>query len=682
MLFVGAGLSAAAGLPDWKTLLRGMVDEIESEGMPDAGIAELRYLIDAGKLLDVADHCRQRLGERRYQEVLGDRLRGGAGEIPDVHRLVTQLPFSAIVTTNYDKLLERAYSKFRGELPKVVTSRDRDTLGSLLFSGGFFILKAHGDIDDAASLVLTARDYREIIHANPAFDALFSALLMTRSLLIVGYSLADPDFRLLLDRQLSTFGENIPERYAVMSGVGVVEADVMKRAANIKVLAYPEGQHQEVAAFLLTLVERVAPEPASAIPAPTPAGPTVSAARGTVSAPVFGFPEAAGAPAAARVTVPPDSLPSGHSVPAHLPVAMAAVQVSLALRRDRLECQVLVDGTPAPPHLSDPVSWSVLYDRVRDLLQDPDGARRAANYARVGRRLGDLLPATLLSSVTPDHVLSLALDRELGDLPWELAICSGDPQPLALARATVRTTGGDASLSRGLPGIRQPLRALIIGDTTSGLKFPPLAGAYEEAVEIDALYRADGNAESTLLAREAATLDAVVDAVSTQAYDVIHFAGHAWFDQHESFLVFGEDDVLTTGELRSLIGPRPPAILVLNSHYTAFLPRGMRPAEGSRAMGHEDESMATRHIGFMQTAFSVGVGAFVGCFESPSDAPATQFGVGLHRELLHGGPIAHAVRTARVATLRTDPADVTALQYVLSGHPGYCLRDRKTPASA
>jgi hypothetical protein len=259
VLFVGAGLSAAAGLPDWKSLLVAMVDEIESDGVPDGSTSELRALVAAGKLLEVADHCRQRLGERRYQELLGERLRGGAGDIPDVHRLITQLPFSAVVTTNYDKLLERAYSHFRGELPKVVTSRDRESLGSLLFSGGFFILKAHGDIDDAASLVLTARDYREIIHANPAFDALFSALLMTRSLLIVGYSLADPDFRLLLDRQLSTFGENIPERYAVMAGVGMVEADVMKRAANIRVLPYPEGQHDEVPAFLSVLLDRVAP---------------------------------------------------------------------------------------------------------------------------------------------------------------------------------------------------------------------------------------------------------------------------------------------------------------------------------------------------------------------------------------------------------------------------------------
>ncbi len=298
-LFVGAGLSAAAGLPDWKKLLTVMVDELESEGGDDGASVELRTLIAAGKLLDVADHCRQRLGERRYLELLGERLRGGSGDLPRAHQIVTQLPFNAVVTTNYDKLLERAYHQYRGDLPKVVTSRDRESLGSLLFSGGFFILKAHGDIDDAASLVLTARDYREIIHANPAFDALFSALLMTRSILFLGYSLGDPDFRLLMDRQLSAFGENIPERYAVMAGVGVVESDVMRRAANIKVLPYPEGKHEELPDFLRALLARVALDagraeepgraawpastepphgPAHAGPAPSPQQPGAAAA--------------------------------------------------------------------------------------------------------------------------------------------------------------------------------------------------------------------------------------------------------------------------------------------------------------------------------------------------------------------------------------------------------------------
>ena len=58
--------------------------------------------------------------------------------------------------------------------------------------------------------MLTTRDYQEIIHANPAFNSIFSAILLTKAVLFVGYSINDPDFRLLLDRQLTMFRGNIP----------------------------------------------------------------------------------------------------------------------------------------------------------------------------------------------------------------------------------------------------------------------------------------------------------------------------------------------------------------------------------------------------------------------------------------------------------------------------------------
>jgi CHAT domain-containing protein len=662
VLFVGAGLSVAAGLPDWKCLLLAMVADIESEGLSDGTAEELRKLIDSGKLLDVADHCRQRLGERRYQELLGEQLRGGAGEIPDAHHAITQLPFSAVVTTNYDKLLERAYTRFRGDLPKVVTSRDRESLGSLLFSGGFFILKAHGDIDDAASLVLTARDYREIIHANPAFDALFAALLMTRSVLFIGYSLGDPDFRLLLDRQLSTFGENIPERYAVMSGVGTVEADVIRRSANIKVLPYPEGRHEEVLAFLRGLLTRLAPEvrnPPSVAPAPP-----LTKALEAPAPPELVPPAALPAPTVVRAETPTYV----SNATALAPLDMEGVEIRLTPREDRLEC-LLRTNTAQSLHVSEPLSWSLFYRRLATLLQDRDRSRLLENYRRIGKRLADLLPQEPIAAIPLDRVVTLVLDRELADIPWELAVC--DDKALAVARRVVRTVSGDTALAHGLPGIRQPVRALVIGDPGSHIQYQ-LPGAYEEALRIDALYRA-GQAESVLLCRDFARLDAVVDALTANTYDVIHFAGHAWFDRHESYLAFDEGEVLTTSELRSLLGPRPPAILVLNSHYTAFLPRGMRPAEVAKGAS-ETELPPTSHIGFTAMATAAGVGVFLGCFESPTDNGARRFGVGVHRSLLEGTTIAEAVYRSRAATLAEDPDDVTALQYVLSGHPGYRLR--------
>lgn len=252
ILFAGSGLSAWANLPTWKRLLEIMIEQLQEEDPNPTEQAELELLLRAGKLLEIADYCKTRFNERLYNEILSSRLRGDKADIPEPHNLIVQLPFSAVVTTNYDKLLEQAYYRSDNVLPKTPTHLDIDMLGPLLFEHKFFILKAHGDIDRPDSLILTTSDYREIIHSNPAFSSIFSAILMTNAILFVGYSLNDPDFRLLLDRHLSIFNGNVPERYALMSGVGMIEREVLWRAAKIRIIPYED--HSEILVFLKSLV--------------------------------------------------------------------------------------------------------------------------------------------------------------------------------------------------------------------------------------------------------------------------------------------------------------------------------------------------------------------------------------------------------------------------------------------
>src|SRR5512140_3559213 len=134
VVFVGAGLSAGAGLPTWKALLLKGIDELvgslpEGESHQD----ELRKLVEYGKLLEVAEFCKDKLGAA-YHQFLTDQVRGDQADVPETHKALMHLPFSAWVTTNYDKLLERAYSevKKRG-FPKTLTHMDTAALGRLLF---------------------------------------------------------------------------------------------------------------------------------------------------------------------------------------------------------------------------------------------------------------------------------------------------------------------------------------------------------------------------------------------------------------------------------------------------------------------------------------------------------------------------------------------------------------------
>jgi hypothetical protein len=147
-----------------------LMSEVRAEDPDALNHEELDRLLKARKYLELADHCKQRLGGR-YGQFLQERLRADTVDVPEPHRVIAQIPFAAVITTNYDKLLERAFQHERKALPQTPTNKDIASLGPLLFDGGFFILKAHGDIDRTDTLVLTTPDYRELIHANPAFNA-------------------------------------------------------------------------------------------------------------------------------------------------------------------------------------------------------------------------------------------------------------------------------------------------------------------------------------------------------------------------------------------------------------------------------------------------------------------------------------------------------------------------------
>lgn len=257
VLFAGAGLSKGAGLPTWRELLDGMVDRLlqEKKGVPEKEV--FSKLLEAEKFLEVADCVKDNLSQFSYNDYLVDILsRDQAFPIPEVHKIITKLPFSAVVTTNYDKLFEQAYSMpdpllgLPAVAPRAPKHTDTQQLARYIFKGDFFILKAHGDIDDQESLVLSVEDYQKIINSNPAFNMLFSAILLTKSILFIGYSLSDPDFRLLLDRQFTTFRGAVPDRYALMRGVSQIERDVLWRTANITVL---ECEHEETVEFLRSL---------------------------------------------------------------------------------------------------------------------------------------------------------------------------------------------------------------------------------------------------------------------------------------------------------------------------------------------------------------------------------------------------------------------------------------------
>lgn len=252
VLFVGAGVSQAAGLPSWSGLIVRVIEGAVAYGLePSVGQAlerarqKLAREDLIGALTTVAAALPGPMFVRLVQETLDD----GAYEVPDVAVAVAELRdhLQAVITTNLDRLLERA---FAGRWPDILVP----SLGLGQRKG--YILKLHGTRLSSESWVLTRPQYEALIHARPTLQKFLESLYLQRTLLFVGYGLRDPDFELLLGWMRTFAGSEPPRHFALMPEGSVDPEDRHGlEQAGIEVLPYPTpgGSHAEVARLLRAL---------------------------------------------------------------------------------------------------------------------------------------------------------------------------------------------------------------------------------------------------------------------------------------------------------------------------------------------------------------------------------------------------------------------------------------------
>jgi hypothetical protein len=192
----GAGISKTAGLPTWAELVSEMIKATEG-GITEQQRNELQDLFKRSEYENIVDFCRDSLGEGEYRDVLNRALdKGKPGRL---HEFIVQLPVPAILTSNYDRLLETSVAKLTGSLARVLTSQDSTTLWKHLAKREFFILKVHGDITKPDSVVFTSRDYTNHVFGNLPFMTFLQRLLLGHSVLFIGSSLSDIYMRCILE---------------------------------------------------------------------------------------------------------------------------------------------------------------------------------------------------------------------------------------------------------------------------------------------------------------------------------------------------------------------------------------------------------------------------------------------------------------------------------------------------
>ncbi|RKU31940.1 hypothetical protein C6499_03905 [Candidatus Poribacteria bacterium] len=225
VLMVGSGSSVRVGYVTWNGLLReleNLANECSDGFVPYEGTSEdelLEYLESAEH---IKSHIRNKTGDLgRYYALLQNLFSPKDPPFEDFHRKLVSLPFRGILTTNYDTVLEAALGEleppFAYDNSFVIDENSAGRVHEFLMAMNNDkritrrIAHLHGKFDTPSNIILNIEDYYRAYglrlttnHVQrdsewTLYRKLLWAVLATRRVVFIGFSMTDPYFNKMLE---------------------------------------------------------------------------------------------------------------------------------------------------------------------------------------------------------------------------------------------------------------------------------------------------------------------------------------------------------------------------------------------------------------------------------------------------------------------------------------------------
>jgi hypothetical protein len=249
--FIGAGLSKPLGLPTFSDLIDiiatqlGYEPEVYKLNGNEMQLAEY-YVATKGSIGPLRSEMDRRFDRPPDETIAASRA----------HNALVAMQPSLIYTTNYDRIIERAF-ELNGVPCHTIASID-DMVAAP--SDRTHVVKFHGSFSDDASLVLTESSYFDRLEFESAIDIKLRADMLGKTLLFVGYSLSDLNIRYMLYKlhklrqQVRREGKRYPSAYLATFRSGEIQRTLLARWDVSIVELNPEKMTDEVDQFLESLV--------------------------------------------------------------------------------------------------------------------------------------------------------------------------------------------------------------------------------------------------------------------------------------------------------------------------------------------------------------------------------------------------------------------------------------------
>lgn len=246
LLFAGAGLSTAAGLPSRGRLVELLADRARARGVAAPTLQAIADLIAGEQLLDALAAVKAALGPDDFGAAVEALLDDKGHDAPAVAQAIASLApcLRGVLTTNLDHLLEKA---FKGVWPALTS-----VTGPAL-RRRHYILKLHGTLLDRESWVFTRDEHDRAMYADPRLQTALYAVFHGSPILFVGHGLADDDLDQILSQVRVFAGDQPPRRFALVAEETITpQRQTRVESSGVQLIPYanPDGKHGEVVRIL------------------------------------------------------------------------------------------------------------------------------------------------------------------------------------------------------------------------------------------------------------------------------------------------------------------------------------------------------------------------------------------------------------------------------------------------
>jgi hypothetical protein len=223
--FVGAGFSRPGNILLWSELLRKLTYQhvsVDSDAY--------KYLVkvlgpqDSSNVLAAheLDLAAQVLEDKveNFRDILRQEIRNGQLNETMNQRIsaMQQIPFRALLTTNYDSFLvgkkgdSANGDATRPTFQEILQGPTRDWFDMLIDHAegtcGYPVVHLHGEIEPSNSAVITRQDYRRRLHESPGYLTFLRSVMASYTILYLGFSFTDAYLNELRSEVRSMLGSN------------------------------------------------------------------------------------------------------------------------------------------------------------------------------------------------------------------------------------------------------------------------------------------------------------------------------------------------------------------------------------------------------------------------------------------------------------------------------------------